>query len=47
MGLNKDQQAGFLDVIKFINNPSQKYMHVSGGAGTGKTFFVKQIIAKP
>ena len=43
MGLNKDQQAGFLDVIKFINNPSQKYKHVSGGAGTGKTFFISQI----
>lgn len=43
MGLNKGQQAGFLDVIKFINDPTQKYMHVSGGAGTGKTFFISQI----
>lgn len=43
MGLNQGQQAGFLDVIKFINDPTQKYMHVSGGAGTGKTHFISQI----
>lgn len=43
MSLNKGQQAGFLDVIKFINDPTQKYAHVSGGAGTGKTYFISQI----
>lgn len=43
MGLNQDQQAAFLDVIKFINDPTQKYMHVSGGPGTGKTYFISQI----
>lgn len=43
MGLNKGQQDGFLDVIKFINDPTRKYMHVSGGAGTGKTYFISQI----
>lgn len=43
MSLNKGQQAAFLDVIKFINDPNQKYMHISGGAGTGKTYFIGQI----
>ena len=43
MSLNKGQQAAFLDVIKFINDPTQKYMDVSGGAGTGKTYFISQI----
>jgi hypothetical protein len=43
MSLNKGQQDGFLDVIKFINDPSKKYMHISGGAGTGKTYFISQI----
>ena len=43
MGLNKGQQAGFMDVINFINDPNRKYMHVSGGAGTGKTYFISQI----
>lgn len=43
MGLNKGQQKAFLDVIKFINDPNTKYMHISGGAGTGKTYFISQI----
>lgn len=43
MSLNSDQQKGFLDVIKFINDPNQKFMDISGGAGTGKTYFISQI----
>lgn len=43
MALNNDQQKGFMDVIKFINDPTQKYMDISGGAGTGKTYFISQI----
>ena len=43
MALNADQQKGFMDVIKFINDPSQKFMDISGGAGTGKTYFISQI----
>ena len=43
MALNADQQKGFLDVIKFINDPTQKFMDISGGAGTGKTYFISQI----
>lgn len=42
MALNKDQQAVFMDVIKFINGPD-KFMDVSGGAGTGKTYLISQI----
>lgn len=43
MGLNKEQQQSFLDVIKFINDPSQQFMTLSGGAGTGKTYFITQV----
>ncbi|MCA1800135.1 MAG: AAA family ATPase [Actinobacteria bacterium] len=42
MALNKDQQAVFMEVIKFINGPDQ-FMNVSGGAGTGKTYLISQI----
>lgn len=42
MALNKDQQAVFMKVIKFINGPD-KFMEVSGGAGTGKTYLISQI----
>lgn len=42
MALNKDQQAVFMKVIKFINGPD-KFMDVSGGAGTGKTYLISQI----
>lgn len=41
--LNKEQQSAFIDVIAFMKDPNQKYMEVSGGAGTGKTFFISQI----
>ena len=40
--LNDDQQASFIDVINFINGPDQ-FMHISGGAGTGKTFFIAAV----
>lgn len=42
MPLNKDQQAGFMQVINFINGPDQ-FMDISGGAGTGKTYLIAQI----
>ncbi len=42
MGLNKEQQAGFIKVIKFINSDEQ-FMDISGGAGTGKTYFISMI----
>ena len=40
--LNDDQQASFIDVINFINGPDQ-FMDISGGAGTGKTFFIAAV----
>jgi len=43
MGLNKEQQAAFMSVIKFMNDPNEQFMDVSGGAGTGKTYFISQV----
>jgi len=43
MGLNKGQQAAFIDVIKFVNSPDERFMCVSGGAGTGKTYFISTV----
>ncbi len=43
MALNKEQQRSFLNVIKFINDPNQHSMDLSGGAGTGKTYFIAQV----
>lgn len=43
MALNKDQQAAFMDVISFINDPTRQFMDISGGAGTGKTYFISQV----
>ena len=40
--LNDDQQKSFIDVINFINGPDQ-FMDISGGAGTGKTFFIAAV----
>lgn len=41
--LNKEQQAAFIDVIGFAGDPNAKFMEISGGAGTGKTFFISQV----
>lgn len=41
--LNKEQQAAFIKVLDFVKDPDQKFMEVSGGAGTGKTFFISQV----
>ncbi|AGH07398.1 exonuclease V [Sulfitobacter phage phiCB2047-B] len=41
--LNEEQQSAFIDVIAFINDPDRKFHRVSGGAGTGKTFFIEQV----
>lgn len=42
--LNDDQRAAFLDVLKFINDPDRKEHRVSGGAGTGKSFFISKVV---
>ncbi len=41
--LNQEQIAAFQDVIAFINDPNRKYHRVSGGAGTGKSFFISKV----
>lgn len=41
--LNDEQRAAFTDVLAFINDPTRKYHRVSGGAGTGKSFFISKV----
>jgi hypothetical protein len=41
--LNKDQQEAFIKVLNFLNDPNERYMNISGGAGTGKTYFISQV----
>jgi len=43
MGLNSGQQSAFIDLISFTNAPNEKYMALSGGAGTGKTYFISKV----
>ena len=42
-GLNQDQRDAFQDVLAFINDPNRKFHRVSGGAGTGKSYFISKI----
>jgi hypothetical protein len=41
--LNQEQMAAFQDVLAFINDPNRKAHRVSGGAGTGKSFFISKV----
>jgi len=41
--LNQEQRNAFTDVLSFINDPTRKYHRVSGGAGTGKSFFISKV----
>lgn len=41
--LNEEQRNAFTDVLAFLNDPTRKYHRVSGGAGTGKSFFISQV----
>lgn len=43
MPLNQEQQDAYAKVLDFVNDPSQQFMDISGGAGTGKTYFISQI----
>ena len=43
MALNKQQQQSYIDVIRFVNDPNRQFMNLSGGAGTGKTYFISQV----
>ena len=41
--LNEEQRTAFADVLAFINDPNRKTHRVSGGAGTGKSFFISKV----
>ena len=41
--LNQEQRQAFQDVLAFINDPNRKFHRVSGGAGTGKSFFISKV----
>lgn len=41
--LNQEQRDAFADVLNFINDPTRKFHRVSGGAGTGKSFFISKV----
>lgn len=41
--LNQEQRQAFQDVLAFINDPTRKTHRVSGGAGTGKSFFISKV----
>jgi len=41
--LNTEQRQAFMDVLDFINDPARKFHRVSGGAGTGKSFFISKV----
>ncbi len=41
--LNQEQRDAFADVLDFINDPNRKFHRVSGGAGTGKSFFISKV----
>ena len=41
--MNDGQRAAFADVLAFIRDDTRKYHRISGGAGTGKSFFISKI----
>lgn len=41
--MNEEQRAAFQDCLLFLNDPERKEHRISGGAGTGKTFFISQV----
>ena len=41
--LNQEQRQAFQDVLAFINDPTRKFHRISGGAGTGKSFFISKV----
>ncbi len=42
--LNSEQRNAFIDVLAFLNDPTRKMHRISGGAGTGKTFFISKVV---
>lgn len=41
--LNQEQRQAFVDTLDFLNDPTRKFHRVSGGAGTGKSFFISKV----
>ena len=41
--LNQEQRDAFAEVLRFINDPNRKVHRISGGAGTGKSFFISKV----
>lgn len=42
--MNDGQRAGFIDLLAFANDPNRKEHRFSGGAGTGKSFFISKVV---
>lgn len=42
--MNQGQQSAFSDLIVHINHPTNKMHRLQGGAGTGKSFFIGQVV---
>ncbi len=42
--MNEEQRKAFIDVLGFVNDPDRKVHRVSGGAGTGKSYFISKIV---
>lgn len=42
--LNNSQQEGYDKILAFLNNPEQNMFILSGGPGTGKSFFINYLM---
>lgn len=42
--LNSSQQEGYDKILAFLNNPEQNMFILSGGPGTGKSFFINYLM---
>lgn len=42
--MNSGQQNAFAETIDFMNDQNRKYHILQGGAGTGKSFFISQVV---
>jgi hypothetical protein len=42
--MNEGQRKAFTEVIHFLNDPNRKMHRLSGGAGTGKSWFISKVV---